>query len=54
MNESDVLTAEALSKMPIMDRKQLRKQSELLDTVKNHANKKMSLKINEGIGRFYE
>jgi len=41
-------------KMPIMIKIKFNNRSDSLDHVKNHANKQISLKINNGIGIFYE
>jgi len=40
--------------MPIMIKRKFNKQSDFFDLVKNHAKKQISLKINKGIGSFYE
>jgi len=40
--------------MPIMIEIRLNEQSDSLDIVKNHDKRQISLKIDEGIGSFYE
>ena len=40
--------------MPIKIKRESNEKSDSLDLVKNHAKKQISLKINRGIGSFYE
>jgi hypothetical protein len=40
--------------MPIMNREKFKEKSDLLDITKNHANSKISLRVDNGIGKFYE
>jgi len=40
--------------MPITDIHEFKKQSDVLEMVKNHANELILLKINDGIGSFFE
>ncbi len=40
--------------MPMIDIIEFKKQSDVLELVKNHANELILLKMNDGIGSFYE
>jgi len=40
--------------MPMIDIIEFIKQSDVLELVKNHANELILLKMNDGIGSFYE
>jgi len=40
--------------MPMIDIREFKKQRDVLERVKNHANKLILLKMNYGIGSFYE
>ena len=40
--------------MPMIDIREFKKQSDVLELVKNHGNELKLLKMNDGIGSFYE
>jgi len=40
--------------MPMIDKIEFKKQSDVLELVKNHTNELILLKMNDGIGSFYE
>jgi len=40
--------------MPMIDINELKKQSDVLELMKNHAKELILLRMNDGIGSFYE